>query len=76
MEKHQKFFKKNLKKIIAYPKNFKIGAKNDHHPLNPGNYTATYHQILEPGPLVPEKSQKHKKIVIFLKLLKFVISKC
>ena len=35
----------------------------DHHPINSRNYAAAYYQTLEevPGPLLPEKNQKHEK---------------
>ena len=35
---------------------------------NPRNYTAAYHQILEPGPLVPKKIKNLKKLQFFLKI--------
>ena len=50
----------------------------DQHPINSRNYAVAYYQTLEevPGPLLPEKIQKHEKIAnTFEKLIKFVILK-
>ena len=63
-----------------YPKITKNGViKNiDLHPINSINYATDLYQTFEeevPGPLVPDKIQKHEKIKYFKKLLKFVILK-
>ena len=49
----------------------------DHHPMNSNNYAAAYYQTLEEVPwhLLPRKIQKHEKLQIFFKKLKFVILK-
>ena len=65
---------KNFPKIQNfkfYPKNTRTGVKKiDHHSINSRNYAAACYQTLEevPGPVVPEKTQKHEKKQIFLKI--------
>ena len=58
-----------MKKLIFIQILLKLEEKNvDHHLITFRNQAAAFYQSLEevPGPLLPEKNQKHKKIAKIL----------